>query len=81
MCKTTHLEMRPVFARTETSTRGPVLVVMPTYRVVRAARRAWADLDLTVEEGLQQLATLCAIEIHVPGEAVCQKIPTPWEAS
>jgi hypothetical protein len=49
--------------------------------VVRALRRGWAAFDLTVEEGLKQLATLCSLEVHVPGQAACQKLPTPREAS
>jgi len=80
-CKTTHLEVRPVFVRTEASTRGHVLVVMLAYLVVRALRRAWAAFDCTAEEGLQQLATLSAMVIHGPGQAACQKIPTPREES
>ena len=34
-----------------------------------------------MEEGLQQLATLSAMEIHGPGRIVCQKIPTPRDES
>ncbi|NPU98930.1 MAG: hypothetical protein HPY51_17175 [Candidatus Omnitrophica bacterium] len=56
-----------MFVRTEAGTRGHVLVVMLAYLIVRALRRAWADFDCTVEEGLQQLATLSAMEIHGPG--------------
>jgi hypothetical protein len=41
-----------VFVRTEESTRGHVLVVMLAYLIVRYLRRAWAALDLTVEEGV-----------------------------
>jgi hypothetical protein len=41
-CKTAHLEVRPVYVRTEPSTRGHVLVVMLAYLIVRALRRAWA---------------------------------------
>jgi transposase len=44
-CKTTHLEVRPVFVRTEASTRGHVLVVMLAYLIVRALKRAWKDFD------------------------------------
>src|SRR5205823_12551076 len=37
------------------NTRGHVLAVMLAYLVRRELSRAWAALDVTVEEGLQQL--------------------------
>jgi hypothetical protein len=40
-CKTNHLEVRPVFVRTEANTRGHVLVVMLAYRIIRALKQAW----------------------------------------
>jgi len=44
-------------------------------------RRAWAAFAHTVEEGLQQLATICSLEVRVPGQAACQKISMPREES
>ena len=63
-CKTTHLETRPVYVRTEAHTRGHVLVVMLAYMIRRKLSEAWSSLDLTVEEGLHQLQTLCAVEMN-----------------
>ncbi len=80
-CKTEHLEVRPVFVRTENSTRGHVFVVMLAYMIARKLRQAWAELDLTVEEGLNQLATLCSTEVKVKGHGSCLKIPRPRENS
>ena len=37
---------------------------MLAYLVARALRRARVDLDVTVEEELEQLKTLCSMEIH-----------------
>jgi hypothetical protein len=81
-CKTAHLEIRPVYVRTEDSTRGHVLVVMLAYLVVRALRRAWAHLNVTVEEGLERLTTLCSQEVtlHRRGAAV-HRIPRPRQLS
>lgn len=79
--KTAHLEMRPWFVRIETNTRGHALVVMLAYLIVRHLRQAWADLDLTVEEGLEQLTTLCATRILVEGEVRCNQIPIPRDLS
>jgi len=75
-CKTTHLETRPIHVRTAEHTRGHVLVVMLAYLIRRALSRAWTRLDVTVEEGLHQLQTLCAMELRVAGGA-CLRIPQP----
>lgn len=79
--KTEFLEVRPVYVQTEESTRGHVLVVMLSYMIVRALRRAWQGFDLTVEEGLKQLSTLCSIEMKIENQASCLKIPRPREKS
>lgn len=79
--KMAHLEVRPVYVRKEENTRGHVLVVMLAYLVARALRRAWADLDVTVEEGLEQLKTLCSMEIRTNKGGTCLRIPQPRAAS
>jgi hypothetical protein len=38
-------------------------------------------LNVTVEEGLAQLTTLCSMEVKVEGGASCLRIPTPREES
>lgn len=80
-CKTEILEVRPVFVRSEKSTRGHVLVVMLAYMIIRKLREAWAPFDMTVEEGLKQLSTLCSMEIKVKDHGSCLKIPRPREKS
>ena len=79
--KTVHLEMRPVYVRTEEHTRGHVLAVMLAYLIRRELSRAWEGLNVTVEEGLAQLATLCSMEVQVEGGASCLRIPMPRDAS
>lgn len=76
-CKTGHLELRPVHVRTAPSTRAHVLVVMLAYMIRRELSRAWAPFDLTVEEGLDQLKTLCSTEVKIKGAGACLRIPTP----
>jgi len=80
-CKTAHLETRPIYVRTPEHTRGHVLVVMLAYLIRRELSRAWSSLDVTVEEGLHQLPTLCSTEIRVEGGGSCLRIPTPSESS
>ncbi len=76
-CKTSHLEVRPVFVRTEANTRGHVLVVMLAYLIVRELKRAWSEFDLTVEEGLEELNRLCAMELSIEGGGSCLRVPDP----
>jgi len=76
-CKTVHLETRPIHVRTAEHTRGHVLVVMLAYLIRRELSRAWTALDVTVEEGLHQLQTLCSTEIKVEGGGSCLRIPQP----
>jgi transposase len=81
-CKTALLELRPVHVRKEASTRGHVVVVMLAYLVVRKLHEAWAKIDLTVEEGLEHLKTLCSLVLTVKESgASCIKIPEPREQS
>lgn len=76
-CKTVHLEYRPFYVRSEPSTRGHVLVVMLAYLVRRKLSQAWGEFDLTVEEGLEHLKTLCSMKIKVKGGGSCLSIPIP----
>ena len=79
-CKTAHLETRPIHVRTAEHTRAHVLVVMLAYLIRRELSRAWADLDITVEEGLHQLQTLCSMEMQIEGGGSCLRIPQPSAA-
>ena len=79
--KTVHLEMRPWFVHIEKNTRGHALVVMLAYLIARYLRQAWEALDLTVQEGLDQLTTLCATQILVKDEVRCNQIPAPRDLS
>jgi hypothetical protein len=80
-CKTAHLETRPIYVRTAEHTRGHVLVVMLAYLIRRDLSQAWTSLDVTVEEGLHQLQTLCSTEISIAGGGSCLRIPEPSQAS
>ena len=80
-CKTGHLELRPVYVQTEMSTRGHAFVVMLAYLIVRELHRGWSSLNVTVQEGLAQLSTLCAMEIKVNGQGTYLRIPAPRQSS
>jgi transposase len=73
--KTVELEMRPVHVRLEASTRGHVLVVMLAHRLVQELQTCWATENLTVEEGLKELSSLCVTEVVVNGAVKDQLVP------
>jgi transposase len=75
--KTVQLEMRPIHVRREVSTRGHALVVMLAYRLVQELAQRWREVDLTVQEGLQKLSHLCAVELLVAGQSACLRLPEP----
>jgi transposase len=80
-CKTGLLEVRPIFVRTKKNTRGHVLVVMLAYMIIRKLAQAWKKFNLEVEEGIDQLSTLCSMEVIIKGQGSCLKIPRPREKS
>ncbi len=75
--KTGHLELRPIHVRKEKSTRGHVFVVMLAYLLRRELERAWEKIDVTMEEGLNALATLSSIDMGLAGEIKIERIPKP----
>ena len=75
--KTGHLELRPIHVRKESSTRGHVFVVMLAYLLRRELERAWEKIDVTMEEGLDALATLSSINMGLAGEIKIERIPKP----
>jgi len=44
-------------------------------------QKAWMDFDVTVQEGLEELETLCSMEVILKGMDSCQQIPTPNETA
>lgn len=78
--KTVHLEMRPVNVRLQSRTRGHALVVMLAYSIIHTLTDHWRGLDLTVEEGLDRLATLCMAEIHLAGKPISHRLPIPCDS-
>ena len=76
-CKTAHLEVRPLFLRLEARTRAHAFVVMLAYQIIQYLTSCWSNFDLTVEEGLQALTTLCLVEVTPKNAASYHCIPTP----
>lgn len=76
-CKTTHLAMRPIYVRLAKRTRAHALVVMLAYHIIMELRARWQPLNITVEEGIEELTHLCSTEVHVTGKAPYHEIPAP----
>lgn len=76
-CKTVHLEVRPIFLRLAERTRAHALVVMLAYQIIRYLASCWNAFDVTVEEGLQALTTLCLVEVAPKHAPSYHCLPTP----
>ena len=74
--KTVLLEQRPVYVHKATRTRGHVLVVMLAYMISHAIGRYWEEMDVTIQEGLDELSSIDTEEIWI-GSKKLSKIPTP----
>jgi hypothetical protein len=79
-CKTTYLELRPWYVRTEASTRGHALVVMLAYLIIRELRQAWGHLNLSVEEGVGAARDLvCPGSPRAGPGALLAGAEAPWD--
>lgn len=75
--KTTLLEMRGIFVRKAERTRAHVFIIMLAYLLAYHLRRCWSDVELTVEEGIAELASICTMALIMPNHVTCQLIPEP----
>lgn len=75
--KTVELEMRPIHVRKASRTRGYLVVVMLAYMIVRELNQLWNKIDLTVEEAIHELSSLCSTEICNNGVSICNLVPAP----
>ena len=73
------LEIRPWYVLTENNTRAHALTAMLALKIRRRLQSAWEPLNLTVEEGLEELAKLCVMELYETGTGltVSRQLPDP----
>jgi transposase len=76
--KTTLLEVRGIFVRKAARTQAHVFTIMIAYLLAYELRRLWADVEVTVEEGIAELASLCTTEVRLKAVS-CQTVPEPRE--
>jgi len=76
--KTVLLHIRGIFVRKANRTRAHVFSIMLAYMIAFELRRLWRDIEITIEEGIRELSSLCATEVVI-GNLSIQTIPTPRE--
>jgi transposase len=74
--KTTLLEIRGIYVRTELRTRAHVFIIMLAYLMAYELRRHWTNLEMTIEEGIEELASIDTVFVEIGG-TICQTIPEP----
>ncbi len=77
--KTNFLEMRPIHVRTESSTRGHLLVTMLAHLILRRLREAWFHLNKSVKEALTELSLICQNTMQFEDGRNVHYIPLPNE--
>jgi transposase len=75
--KTVELELRPIHVRLASCTRAHAFVVMIAYRIVKELSLRWQNMNVTVQEGINELTTLCASEVLINGAVKINDIPEP----
>lgn len=74
--KKEHLKVRPIFVRKKTTTKAHFFIQMLAYKVAIYLRKKWADLNITVKEGIDRLGNLTTNIVEYKKDKI-QKIPTP----
>ena len=74
--KTTLLHLRGIYVRKAERTRAHVFSIMLAYMIAYELRRLWQEIEVTIEEGIEELSSLCATEVVI-GNLSIQTIPQP----
>jgi len=74
--KTTLLELRSIYVRKEVRTRAHVFIMMLAYLIAYELRRRWRDIEMTIDEGIDELASISTVIVEIAG-TTCQSIPEP----
>jgi transposase len=76
-CKEDFLEIRPHYVRKATRTEGHVFVVMLAYKIIRYLAQCWRNIEVTIEEGIKELDSICLNTIKMSGGVPFKTIPQP----
>jgi transposase len=75
--KTGHLEIRPLYLRKASHTRGHVFIVMLAYMIEKELSKLWKDSEGTVKESLQDLMAMSTLQIKNTSNNDFTKLPKP----
>ncbi len=75
--KTVHLELRAWYVRKKESSCGHALTVMLGVIIQRELERCWKEIDITVEEGIEELGAIRMEEIRLINAVAYNRIPEP----
>ena len=78
--KTVELQLRPIHVRLAARTRAHAFVVMVAYRIVKELSMRWQDFNVTVQEGIDGLSSLCATELVINDRIKVNDVPEPRES-
>lgn len=78
--KSNFLEIRPFFVRSKKSTEGHLLVTMLAHLILRELRTAWAQLNISAKEALDELSLICQNMMKTPDGTKINYIPLPNES-
>jgi len=70
--KTGYLEVRAIYLRKKERTIAHLFITMLAYKIERYLRSAWAEQDITVEEGLKALSKITTVELKIENEKIVQ---------
>lgn len=75
--KADFLEIRPQYVRKDTRTEGHVFVVMLAYKIIRYLAHCWRTIEVTIEEGVIELDSICLNSIKTSKKTTFKTIPKP----
>lgn len=70
------LDVRPIYVRLANRTMAHILITMLAYKIERHLRKAWADMNITVSEGIAALEQITTNIITI-GETKTAIVPKP----
>ncbi len=74
--KSDTIELRPVLVRKQPRTRAHVFIAMLSYIIEKYLRDKWKDINITAQEGIQEVPSINCITVQV-GAVKYNQIPDP----
>lgn len=75
--KTVHLELRAWYVRKKESSCGHAFTVMLGILIQRELEHYWEEIDITVEEGIEELGAIRMQEVSLGNAVAYNRIPEP----